>query len=267
MESDENILIQQYLAGELSQEGKIAFEARLQTDETLASEVALYRSITASMQEPDIEDLEEKLQVILKSQPEKRSSSKYRTLITRLSIAASILIILTVGWYFTKQGGDVLSNRDLLAEYVDVPAGLIEEDQVRSTGSGVEPTNEITKSWEKIDAYYQQENYTEALQEFTFLRELDPTFQLHSRSRYFYNQGILQMKLGVFSAAEQSFVEVSSNQLITQAKWNRALALLQLEGKQVEAVALFKSIQSDPLFNEEKQKQATEILNQLKRRG
>lgn len=242
--------IESYLSGQMPPEEAAAFRREMEADPGLEAEVALHRGIAeAVIEEEDVQDLEGKIGAILeKGRGEAAGLAARRRFLSRplLRVAASaaLLIVAALAAYFYLSRADD-SPEALFAEYVSYPESIYEASTVRSaegqTPERAAQASRLDSLWKAADALYRQGRYQEAL------GVLDKTGRPENgplsgnASRLYYYRGILQARAGQFAGAVSSFEQVAV-EYNEDADWKRALALLRLEGRREEAVALLREI-------------------------
>ena len=260
--------IESYLSGQMPPEEAAAFRREMETDPGLEAEVALHRGIAEAVaEEEDVQNLEGKIGAILeKGRGEAAGLAARRRFLSRplLRVAASaaLLIVAALAAYFYLSRADD-SPEALFAEHVSYPESIYEASTVRSaegqTPERAAQAARLDSLWKAADALYRQGRYQEAL------GVLDETGRPENgplsgnASRLHYYRGILQARAGQFAGAVSSFEQVAV-EYNEDADWKRALALLRLEGRREEAVALLRGISDSDTPQKDR---ARELLERL----
>lgn len=262
MSTDNDILIDNYLRGLLTEEELIAFELKLQSDDEFRRNVALEQALWSSQNDADwsfatykndeiktyIKLLEESdLQNLKKSLKQINSefnedASKSRSYKFYYLAAASIAILITLSVFFNQD----VSNQELVDKYLSTA------DLPSLVSRGHSEADILIQAQE----LFENENYQDALNIFRpalETRRNDPSIYLYT--------GIAQMKLMKFTEAEITFDNLVNSQLLDAQKGYWYKALLFLEQNRIdETKVILNTIISNSLFNHD---EAEELLKAL----
>lgn len=207
-------LIEQYLSGELQGAERRQFEERLQEDEALQKQMALYETVEGTLQEhfrglEEKQDLLGQLQSISgeffqeekKSEPKGRVVTLRRTLAFAAAIAAAVILLIWAPW-----------QASLYEQYAIHPAAAFTR---MSGGAG-----ELSRAEQ---AFNNKDYATAALQLEAFLEgEPDDT-----EARYFL--GISYLETGQYDKADRLFRQLlEGNSAYTyEGAWYLALSFLR----------------------------------------
>jgi len=260
-----NNQIDKYLDGELEGKELEQFEEALKNDPKLAARVKLHRRLPEAIMEKDIVELEDSLKAIFEESKEQVIESpkpKIFPLRRILAIAASVVILVVAGWLI-YQNNQIQTPEQLFADYMSPPS-TIAPAQFRSSDPSDKNQieQEIKKAWEQADQFYGQQNTAEALKKLQIIQELDPEFEVQSRSAYFYALGLVQLQNNTPQEALKAFDQIDSNDYKESVQWYRALTLLILPERSKEAIPMLEDISTS---NHPKKEEASKLLKELKR--
>jgi len=216
---------EKYLKGELEESELWEFKKQLEIDSSLAKEFRLYKRVNDAIEQPDKIQLFETLRDI-HNQNQQKSGKKIFQLPTRwVAIAASIVILLTVGisliW---MQSG--LNNSELYQQYFAPETAAF---NFRSSMTSLEQP--VLQGMQ----FYELHDYDAALEMF----DKAPNNLMGK----LYG-GLSLMELGEFDKALNKFdyiIQHNDNLFIDQAEWYLGLCYLRT-GKQKQAVETFEKI-------------------------
>ena len=195
---------EKYIQGKLSQEEHESFEKELTADES--KEMAFELGVRKGVEEVVSKDLREKVAQF----EHRRSTSGIRP--WQLGIAASILLIASFTYLFTRGSQDLYSN------YYE-PYPNFEVTALR----GADGEALIIQAYKAYD----EQNYVLASEKF---EEHLETNKEDVASRFFY--GITLMENGEFNSAITNFgavIEDDSRDYLNAAKWYAALCYLSID--------------------------------------
>lgn len=258
--------IEAYLSKRMTPEETEAFREELTVNSELAAELALHKGVAEAMQEEEeLEDLGRKIRAIVQKDGKSVSVTTKKSRFTlpisfRVAAAISLLIIAAVAAYFYFQSGPS-STQALYAQFIDYPSSIYEEQVLRAGDmpSLAPAIAQLDSLWKKADEGYQAERNEEALVLLEEIASLEVTVFQQVSSRLHYYRGILQAKAEQFSAAIASLDQVRTN-YTEDAKWKKALLLLQVEGRREEALSILKDISTTAT---PRQEDAIELLKSL----
>ena len=237
--------IEKYIKAELSEAEKIAFEKRLAFDSSLAEKLAAYRKDEILIKAAAREKLRKNAQDAYDNN--ERTKHNRPIIYQRLSVAASILILIIGGfWYFNRS--IPISSEELFTQYFEMPSA----PSVRNGNL------DSLQLWAVSLSNYRSGNYENAIES---LRELmtDSSFiQIESAKLLL---GASHLSIGDNERAIEVFRSINPNSSLKQdADWYSSLALLK-SGKIEEAKKLFTDLTNQAKFF--KKKEAQEILDSL----
>ncbi len=247
--------IEAYLGGELSGGALAAFEQRLRSDASFASEVALHREMAKALGEQDVMNLENLLKeirqegeaaVLVKANAAPSSGTKIVSMRRRyLAIAASVALLVVAG----------LVLRNFMASTADHFTAFYEPYPVYLNTRNADA--ERIQALENGIKSYSEKDFATAVPSFQAVLKADP-----GNLDVLFYLAICQLETGDLAAAEAAFQQVASdgNSLYAgPAEWYHALVLLKL-GRTVEAKSALEAIvKSQGDFA----KKAAELLGQL----
>ena len=210
MEEELYVLIDRYVAGELTAEERAAFNARLNTDTDFAEKVRIYQSLTNNLSsrykgQQRENDLRETLSRIAANELE--AGSNTRSLNWYYWAAAACVLIICGVFFYSS-----FDQQPSYAEFaIHEPLALAE----RSTADSV-----VIKAEESFN----NKEYKQALSYFDQLLEDD---QENAELQLY--KGIVLLELNRFDEAERIFsvVQNSNSVFKTKALWYQALSKLK----------------------------------------
>lgn len=239
-----------YLDGKLSEGERSGLEARLASDTALAEDLELLRDLRYIVASEEAEQqLKEKLEAAAAPYFGSKAASPKRVIFNRkrLAIAASLLVLGLVGWYYFSSRP--LSDEQLMAAYFSPPPsfGLYR--------SGDEPATGLAAVGNQVDSLYRLRQYPEAL---TLMRQIEPIFSKNPSSGFFFQLGLLYLLNGEPAKTLEAFEKVQNSYQNDKA-WYTAWAHLKAGDRQA-AKAVFEEIaQSGSPYRE----QAAEVLGKM----
>ncbi len=262
MSLEEDILIEKFLRGELSEKEHAKFLNRLENDPLFHEKVTLESQLSSFLDDNDWYSLQNEnpaevkayeeiiasdeiteLKAILKDINAKQQKANTTKRINWPLYASAALIALIVSLYLIMRPS--VTSEKLYSEYIslsDLPSLV-----VRST-----TTNTDLIEAQKL---FEAKNYSEAL--YIFRKNID-----QKNSTVLLYKGISEMQLDKFQEAENTFKALSNSDYIDAEKgyWYRALLNLKRDSiKQVKT--LLHTITSNKYYNSNK---ALELLKELK---
>lgn len=262
MSLENDILIDNYLRGLLSEEEVDSFKLKLQSDDEFRKNFELEQALWASQNETDwsfvnsnntdvevyrellqgsdLQNLKKSLkQTNTEFNKDATASSKPKLY---LFAAASIAILICLGIFFNQD----VSNQELVDDYLNT------SNLPSFVSRGDDPKIELIEA----QNLFENGSYQKALDVFI------PTLEANKNNSSIYVYiGIAQMKLKNYKEAEIVFNELIYQNLIDSEKgyWYKALLYLE-QDKIEEAKAILNGIISKSLFNHLEAKQ---LLNEL----
>ncbi len=242
-------LISKYLEGELDPLTSARFEADLKNDPDLQTEMELYVEVEEALSDTETLDLRSQLKELHEELiPEfERASSKTARQVIRIGVAASILLIFSLGSAsLIKQGS---SNQRLLNKF------YTPYDMTMVNRSG---NSEINLLMHNALTLYENKDYKKAVSIFEQLLEQDPS-QMATR----LYSGISYFEIKEYNKASNSFdliIKHQDNLYVEQAEWYMGFCLIMKDEKE-KAIRQFEKIVNDGGYYSEK---AKEIVNKLK---
>lgn len=261
--------IELYLNGSMDAKAKADFEDRLQNDEALAAQFALYAKVDGIYNEekwninvtPTLEE-EKELAALYRSDEIKTLSTKIdnaktaydksntvvrrRKGYTRYLTAIASVAALFVLCYFTFF--NQLGPTDAFETYHDW-----------STLPSLQTKSDVSNTLTKANELFQAKNYKEALHYFnaytTEIGEYNPKIQLHI--------GVCELETNNYTEAVNIFTELSKSNTIDANKgyWYLALTYLKQENTEKAIATLNELLKSERNFNYAK---AKKLLKDLK---
>jgi len=258
-----------YLNGQLTEAEVRAFEAKMQQDQTLAAEVALFREMDDLLGDTEALDFGQTIDTVLENN---RSQSTEKTTTIRsivtspkrnrrwLAVAAGIALIAVFGTLIYTNS-TAISPDKIYATHMQFPNTLGGSSGLRSVDGAttLRILDQINQSWQAANTAYQNSDYAAALVAMEKIETLDPTFTMESKNDYFFKKGLVQLQLDQLTEAIASFELVQEGDYVTNAEWKRALALLKVDVARAR-IALQTIIDN----NHPEKSAATAILQQLK---
>lgn len=261
MTMEDDILIDDYLKGLLSDDEVQSFLARVNNDSEFKEKFELEHQLFEALNEDswnfqknanqEIEDYKSILQgddlqtlkkVLNSANSDFNAQSKVRNLKPFYYLAAASIVLFLGFQLFLNQN---VSNQDLYNDFVglnDLPSFVSRSD---SESQLIE-----------AQKLFEDKNYSEALNVFRTLED-----DIAQNANVFIYKGISEMQLGEFKAAEQTFDELIESNLLDANKGYWYKALLNLKQDRIEACKdILGRIISEKLYNFNK---AKELLKEL----
>ncbi len=245
-------LIERYFRDLLSEEERLAFEKRIESDEELKAEVDFHQDMLVAAQHEGDTALKKMFQ-----QQETKSTNvanetvkierpptaKIFSLKKVMALAASVLFMVLSYWFYQQS---LLGSPDLFANNFEQYPNVI---------APIERGETATTTLEKAFAAYENKRYEEAISSFDQLENSTINFDV-----LFYKANAL-LALGKNNTAMQAFEQVvnSKTKFSAQAKWYLALTYLK-QNNNVQAKTILEEIIKDKSFNYQK---AEELITQL----
>jgi FimV-like protein len=243
---DHTEIIERYLEGELSQEERLAFEARLHAETALAEEVALHQHLRTGIQASGRNRMLDMLAETDRKMPAYHPPAQIipfgEAARSRFYQIAAAVILLLIPLY-------------LVLDYNRRPNKLFAAYFSPHQAVMVESGDPMAQAMQE----YQRQNYAQAL---PILEKMLSERANHDTTLFY--QGNSSLALGKADEAISSFEKLTTDQanpFYHEAQWY--LALAYLKDKQPEkARNLLNSLSADA--NHPHQKQAAELLQKLK---
>jgi tetratricopeptide (TPR) repeat protein len=241
MDEDIYILIEQYLAGELSPEETKAFENRIKSDPELAEKVGVYRSLSENLKsrftsEQVERQLRESLSAIAKAEVGNKSG-KVISLQWYHWAAAASLALIAVFWFYTTTS--ITPQYDDYSNHGSLSLAERGDDSLKH----------------QAEDAFNSGNYDQAISFFNRLLDADPDnteLQLY--------KGISLLELDRYKEAEAIFHVIKNSETIYQDKAMWYLALSALKQKDYDKCkTLLDQLSPDSEYH----KQAEEIRKGL----
>ncbi len=237
--------IENYLSGQLTPAQRTQFEANLRTDSGLSESLAFY---VQAKQVAGVEARE-----LRKAELDAlRPSPKQQSAPMRWVAAASVLLLLGLGWFIFRLGNEVPTTAQLADTYLADTYG-----QLGTTMSG-----ETTSSLEQGIDLYNRQQYTEA--EAVFTRELDRQAAQPNQP----SGSTLKGGLGQTPGSDR-FLKFAGLAALQQQKYDVAIARFHQLGERtdlfsnpglfLEALARLK--RNEPMDKEEAKKLLEDVIN------
>lgn len=242
-------LVQRYLYDELSAQELDAFEKELKQSKYLREELNLQKKIDQFIQDDELENFNLELNQVY-DKLVKKGSKKRRLNFRRLSlIAASIIVLFTLGIVFLNNVNDRMSCDEIFDEYYQ---GYMPTYKTRSL-----ITCSVDSLFKNAIDQYNSMNYQAA--EVGFLSVIN-THSKNIASRFYL--GVVYIELEKYSKAIDSFNEVIATKdqyYQEQSEWYKALCFIKLNDKTAAAKQLQAIVARKGYCSE----QADEILLKL----
>ncbi|MEM9987178.1 MAG: hypothetical protein AAF804_18950 [Bacteroidota bacterium] len=228
MEEAVQLRIDQYLSGEMTEVERAAFELELGQSAGLRKELALQQEILSAFQEPEVEDLEQKLQALMSAShavaPVKPLSS-WRT----FAVAASVILAVGVGYLLWRNLQAPPTPEELYLAYAKLPPDL-QVPSANRTGPLAGDPQAMTGIWLEVDSLYQLKEYGPAEDKLQTWLVQHPDIPTVQQPSYHYFLGMLRLQQRDFKAALSQLEQVEVGPYAENAHWYRTLVRLRLEG-------------------------------------
>ncbi|KZS41002.1 hypothetical protein AWE51_23915 [Aquimarina aggregata] len=222
--------IESYIAGSLSKEELIAFEKEISLNPELSQEVEKHKSLHAALSDPDTIAFKKKLiKISAAIKEEETASSSFFS--APWKIAASIIVILSIGALVWNYTGKTVDTQDLYLAYY---TPFLTEDTTRG---------KTDTQLQDIIENYNNKDYETVIGELEKLPNLDrkEKLQLYLGNSYL-NTNQEEKAITVFEDFEKDskFYEV--------AKWYLSLTYLKLDKKNIVISVLDEIIAYDGIY-------------------
>lgn len=242
-------LVQMYLAHELNDIQRDAFETKLKNDKLLRIELNLQKRLEDFILDDDLENFKLGLDRVYDNLPKKHSVKRYLIFGKASLIAASVLVLISLSIMFFNSKNNVFSGDEIFNQYYEgYPSSF-----TTRTGEVSLKDSQFLIALE----HYKIKNFKEAKISLISVRKSYPD---NIASKFYL--GIVDIELGEFKDAIIFFDEViqSKDQFYTeQSEWHKALCLVKLELKS-KAIRQLNSIVEQKGFYLSR---AEEILSRL----
>ncbi|MEM6261538.1 MAG: hypothetical protein AAGI38_03445 [Bacteroidota bacterium] len=226
MDERQHIRIDQYLSGEMTAEEQKAFERIIAQNPEVAAEVELQREITTAFQEPEVVDLEQKLEQVMRP-----VSSKNRFPFPsqqRWAVAATVLLVAGLAYFLFKALQPSMTPDELYLTYTKLPKTLEVKVESRSIPDESAPRQDsLRQLFKQIDELYQAEQSLAAL---TLFQQNEPSLSSEYPAAAPYIKGILFLSQSNFEAALSALGQVKIGPYAEPADWYSTMILLRVEG-------------------------------------
>jgi tetratricopeptide (TPR) repeat protein len=241
---EKEVFLYKYFEGTLTEKEKVAFDLLLEEDPEFREQLAFEEDVKRVILEKESNELKKKLQGYEKFLPSPQTDGV--SFWNPLRIAASIAVLLTVGWYFYSLESAVKTEELYANNYEKYP------NSVYSITRG--DTNDTSLERKAFEAYERNET-KEALSYFKELRSKNgPDYvDFYLAQTYLANEDT-QLALEAFLKIHSSKTDFN-----TEALWYASLCYLKLE-KPEEAIPLLKDLIRQGTYKKEG---ATTLLSQL----
>jgi len=240
MNNSDDILIEKFIAGQLSIDEARDFEYRLATDKEFNTNYRATIAANELITEAGRLDLKKKLESFDAETLKNSEEKKIMPLWVKRSLPIAALLVIFFGIY---QFG--LFNKSMTSS--EVYSNNFEVYEAPSALRDVEESSQI--NWEVGIELYSNMEYDEALERFSNAEENIPEYIV------FFYKGVSAMAQGQpnYEIALQNFESVmqSDNDYRQQSKWYKALIMLKTDRREV-AFAIFNEIVSAKSFNYKK---------------
>lgn len=248
MEQDADIH-ERYLSGELSDQERLAYEARMMEDPAFAADLRSFQAARAAVIIAGETILRNKLNAIHQDLDPPRTAGGARVIpIARrrwLALAASLVLMLGAAWYFL---GREPSMEDLYAAHMTpYPA----PERLRDDGS-------TSDAWSRFGDLYAAGRYDEAIVELAKV----PAAEIPAYLRSFYRGQCALLKSSpdaTVAKADLDEVLRTDNDLHAAAHWYLALCALK-SGDRSAAIQHLKTLEQAAAY---KRNEAAELLRVL----
>ena len=267
---DENLLykkIEKYIEGTMDKEELKKFKEELARDPNLVEEVKLHQDIGIALTETDVIDFEKKISTIFESTAkEMEKEGKVFSIRRMLSIAASILLLVTAGYFiFNFNKTNPSSVADLVQEKFsfsqNISEGILNENKTKGINEE-ELKSEIKNTWRKTVKEFKKNNFVAAISLFDEIERMDNQLQNVSVFKFHYFRGVAYLKQNQPEKAFNAFDKINKNIPIygNDAYWNKILCLLLIPERKQDGIDYLETIAAS---NDSRKKVAKEILDKL----
>jgi tetratricopeptide (TPR) repeat protein len=241
---DENIQLEEFLDGNLSEEESKAIRIRQDMDPELAKEISLREEVNDALRDKSFSEFSKLLETRMSQSAGLSYIIRRDVLKTWHLAAASLTLILVAGGLYYIISNKPYSTDRLVSKYYKPAHPIL---QVRSIEFGSDD------ALKEAFSYYQKNDFTNALKYFTTLEN-----QITAK---FYS-GVCYIELEQFDKAIKSFEYVindKDNLFLEQAEWYIGLIYL-MNNQKAQAIEQFNKISGSESYYSN---QAEEILKYL----
>ena len=229
MNSENKILVEKYLAEDLTKEEKLLFEERLHNEPDLQEELALQQDMLAFLKAQEKERIRQELNLLWDEQPEQRSIVKWynSSWVKRIAAIFCFAVLIAALIWMLPQS----KKEPVLANYLKEPYPL-------TVLKGKMPDQDTV--YQTAVRAYQKNDFALAAQHFKTLTEHAPRIDY----QFYLGCSLLHQKPAEATTALQAFEVViaqGSSIYHEQAHWYAALAALSAE-KQAKAFGFLNTI-------------------------
>ena len=259
---DDDVLIDNYFKGLLSEDEKAAFLKRLASDISFNEKFMLEKQLLKALDDEawsfakgtshevnsykkllEEDDLQRLKKTLANTNTEFNTKETSRNKRLYYYLAAASIVILLAFQFFSNQN---ISNQDLYYDYMNL------NDLPSFTTRGDE-SNDLVKA----QNLFENEKYQEAL---TIFQSIDGSPE--NKANLALYTGISQTELGEYDDAEQTFNSLINSGLLDAEKGNWYKALLFLKQNRLkDTKKVLSTIVSDDLFNSDSAKALLKALN------
>lgn len=252
--------IEAYLKGQLSDKDVESFETEMNADPDLAKEVELHEEIFKSIQNNEARAFKHTLEEIKSKRKVNNFEQRKPIPLRRLfALAAAVLFLIISGYWLWNTGSfSSYSPDELYADYFSPPEAFMSNSRTVSNEEIDSARNEAILYFGAVDSLYQENQMESSLK---MLNEIPVGIYNDYASEINFQKGIISLRLGYYQQAIDYLDKTEA--IHTEGKnWYKALALLKIQGKTLEAKTIFQNIITSPGAKETKGK-AKEILRKL----
>lgn len=239
---DKEILLYNYFSNQLSDEQRLAFDDLLATDSDFKLQFEFERNLKRAIKNKENENLKEKLISFESGLQQETTSSNKKGSFNNWSIAASVLLLMGLGWIgfnsFSTNYSDLYNSN--FQEYPNTVYTITRSDSNESL---------------ERDAFvaYESGNYQDALDKFEKIQGPNQYLDFYKAQCY--------LAVENNTKAIELFIKVEKEQVEFKAEANWYLALTYLKEKdKLRAVEVLKKHQEKYDYNKEK---AVSLLGEL----
>ena len=242
-------LVDQYLAGTLSETQRLDFEQRCQGDASFGDQVQRYILAKKSIQDFARHTLRQQVSQAFDAYSPPSPRPLYRRYLW--PAVAAVIALLLVIWYVTRPTAPVLNSSELFATYYEA----------QSVREAREYNPLIDSVWHQALLLFESGQHEASLDLFQIL-EADSSFS-HLDELHLY-AGLSHMENTDPQAALSRFEQIKpASASFGPGQWYTGMALLQLENWE-DAQAVFESIAQSGRHSPLRRQQAQEIIAVLK---
>ena len=239
MEMDNTDIIEDYLNGLLSPTAQLAFEANLQTDNALLEELELHKRLRSFVKENEVQSLKYQVKGWLSEEDDDEEETKIISLPSAkpkssfsanyiLRIAAVLLLVSGVGWYF-------ISN-NAVGNETQFLSALSSQNPEQLQGVADDRT-----AWTQA---YREKNYQNVIDYLSKKTEQSP--------EELYYLGLSYVVTEQYEKAIEQFTKknILDSVYVEKANWALALVYLKQKKNDLAKPLLEKIAESDSEFSE-----------------